>query len=104
MVSRATLWAALMFRLLVLYSPFAMSAPSPVPVDSGVYALIGDNGEISPRNHGVVGNAGFSTIYYDGRPAPASGRIAITVVPTTRSVSTSRKVLDAPTRNGHRPA
>ena len=59
MVSRATLWAALMFRLLVLYSPFAMSAPSPVPVDSGVYALIGDNGEISPRNHGVVGNAGF---------------------------------------------
>ena len=35
----------------------------------------------------VVGNAGFSTIYYDGRPAPASGRIAITVVPTTSALS-----------------
>lgn len=58
MLSRSTRWAAL---LLVLHSPFATAASGPVPVSVGpdVYALLGDNGEISSNNRGVVGNAGF---------------------------------------------
>ena len=48
-----------LLRLLILYSPLTLSATSPVPVAPGVYALIGETGEISPQNRGVVGNAGF---------------------------------------------
>ena len=49
----------LLSQLLILYSPLALSAPTPVLVAPGVYALLGEQGEISPRNRGVVGNAGF---------------------------------------------
>jgi glyoxylase-like metal-dependent hydrolase (beta-lactamase superfamily II) len=46
--------------LLFFYSPVAWSVSSELSVVApGVYALIGDAGEISPQNRGAVGNAGF---------------------------------------------
>lgn len=37
----------------------AQEAVHPQQVAAGVYAFIGDTGEISPANHGFVGNSGF---------------------------------------------
>lgn len=48
-----------LLQLLVLYAPPAWSAPGPVLVAPGVYALIGETGEMTPQNRGVVGNYGF---------------------------------------------
>ena len=49
-----------MLWLVFLYSPLTWAVTSELTVVApGVYALIGDSGEISPQNLGVVGNAGF---------------------------------------------
>ena len=39
--------------------PAAFAAQNPVVVAPGVHVLVGDLGEITPQNHGVVGNSGF---------------------------------------------
>lgn len=44
---------------LALCAPLVAWAQTPVEVAPGVYALIGDLGDVTPGNQGVVGNAGF---------------------------------------------
>ncbi len=39
--------------------PAAFAAQSPVAIAPGVYVLIGDIGDVTPQNRGVVGNAQF---------------------------------------------
>ncbi len=45
--------------LLICILPAASATQSPVLVAPGVYALIGDIGDITPQNRGVIGNAEF---------------------------------------------
>ena len=53
-VWRGVLWLA------VFYSPLTWPVTSELSVvATGVYALIGDSGEVSLQNRGAVGNAGF---------------------------------------------
>jgi len=55
---RTRLWRGLLW-LVLFHSALAWPGPDLVVVAPGVYALIGDSGEISAQNRGAVGNAGF---------------------------------------------
>lgn len=49
----------LVFCLLALWATTQAAALEPLKVAPGVYAFIGDTGEISPANGGFAGNSGF---------------------------------------------
>jgi glyoxylase-like metal-dependent hydrolase (beta-lactamase superfamily II) len=56
---RLTLLACLISAALAPATLHAQEALHPQKIAEGVYVFIGDTGDISPANHGFVGNSGF---------------------------------------------
>lgn len=54
------MWLVRLILLCLASIQVATAAPlSPIAIAANVYAFIGDSGEVSPRNRGRIGNAGF---------------------------------------------
>jgi glyoxylase-like metal-dependent hydrolase (beta-lactamase superfamily II) len=82
----AAAWAALAAGVVMA------AVPEPVRVADGVYAFIGDPGEVDATNGGRVGNTGFIV-----------GPTGVTVVDTGVSIERGREILAAIARVTDRP-
>ena len=71
---------------------FAQEALQPEKVTEGVYAFIGEAGEISAANHGFVGNSGFIV-----------GPAGVVVIDTGTSYRHGRRMLEAIARVTDKP-
>ena len=85
---RFTLFAAAMTPLVL----FAEDTLQPEKVAEGVYAFIGDTGEISAANRGFVGNSGFVV-----------GPAGVVVIDTGTSYRHGRRMLEAIARVTDKP-
>ena len=95
-----------LWQLLILYSPPALSASSPVLVAPGVYALLGEPGEISPHNRGVVGNAGFivgdtGVVVVDTGVSYRYGRDMLATIASVTSLPVQLAVITTPIQEFH---
>ncbi|BCQ25937.1 MBL fold metallo-hydrolase [Caballeronia sp. NK8] len=79
---------AFVFTLLIAAGTLAHAAmsgmPAPVAIAPGVYAFIGDNDAVAPKNHGIVANNGFIV-----------GPDGVTVIDTGSSYRYGRAMIEA---------
>jgi glyoxylase-like metal-dependent hydrolase (beta-lactamase superfamily II) len=71
---------------------FAQDALQPQKIADGVYAFVGDTGEISAANHGFVGNSGFIL-----------GPSGVVVIDTGTSYRQGRRMIEAIARVTDKP-
>src|SRR5690349_21635970 len=79
------LFCVLLFASGTLAHAAMSGMPAPVAIAPGVYAFIGDNDAVAPKNHGIVANNGFivgtdGVTVIDSGPSYRYGRAMIEAI------------------------